>query len=84
MSTNRAIELSKLYYNQALEMAQVRDLSGAADKLGLSLQLWKNNTEARNLLGLVYYEIGESVAALREWVISQNLQASDNPALGYI
>lgn len=32
------------------------------------------NTNARNLLGLVYFEMGESVKALSEWVISKSLQ----------
>ena len=51
-----AEQLSRSYYNQGLDMAQIRDLSGAVDKLRISLQFNKNNIQARNLLGLVYYE----------------------------
>ena len=80
----RARQLSWLYYNQGLEQAEARDLSGAANKLRQSLQLNKRNTQARNLLGLVYYETGEVVAALREWLTSQSFQSKDNLAEDYI
>lgn len=75
---------SNACYNQGLMKARVRDLSGAVMALRKSLELDKNNTNARNLLGLVYYEMGETVAALREWVISRNLQETDNVAEEYI
>ena len=80
----RARQLSWLYYNQGLEQAEARDLSGAADKLRQSLQLNKRNTQARNLLGLIYYETGEVIAALQEWLTSQSYQAKDNLAEEYI
>ena len=75
---------SRLYYNQGLEKASVRDLSGAIDCLKQSLIYNKHNIQARNLLGLVYFETGEVVAALSEWVISKNLQPSRNLASEYI
>ena len=59
----RARQLSWLYYNQGLEQAAARDLSGATTKLRQSLQLNKRNIQARNLLGLIYYETGEVIAA---------------------
>ena len=65
--------LSRQYYNRGLEKASVRDLSGAIDCLKQSLIYNKHNIQARNLLGLVYFETGEVVAALSEWVISKNL-----------
>lgn len=80
----KARQLSKLYYNQGLDRAQIRDLSGAIDKLRFSLQLDKNNIQARNLLGLVYFETGEAVAALGQWIISSNIQPEDNLASEYI
>lgn len=80
----QAIILSGLYYNQGLEKAQVRDLSGAIDQLKRSLKFNKLNIPARNLLGLVYFETGEVVAALAEWVISKNIQPEDNIAAEYI
>lgn len=80
----QAIVLSGLYYNQGLEKAQVRDLSGATDQLKRSLKFNKLNIDARNLLGLVYFETGEVVAALSEWVISKNIQPENNIAADYI
>ena len=59
----KAGALSNLYYNQGLEKAQIRDLSGAVTCLKRSLKMNKLNIQARNLLGLVYYETGEVVAA---------------------
>ena len=80
----QAIILSGLYYNQGLEKAQIRDLSGAIDQLKRSLKFDKLNIPARNLLGLVYFETGEVVAALSEWVISKNIQPDNNIAVEYI
>ena len=76
--------LSKLYYNQGLEKASIRDLSGAVNCLKQSLTFNKRNIQARNLLGLVYFEMGEVVAALSEWVISKNYQPKDNLASRYL
>lgn len=76
--------LSKYYYNQGLEKASIRDLSGAITCLRQSLTYNKRNIQARNLLGLVYFETGEVVAALSEWVISKNLQSVKNLASEYI
>ena len=66
----RILSASNLLYNEGLEKAQVRDLSGAID--------------SRNLLGLVYFEMGEPVAALSEWVMSKNLRPQKNIADDYI
>ncbi len=83
-AAQKAVRLSGLYYNMGLDRARIRDLSGAVDKLQASLQFDKTNTAARNLLGLVYFEMGEAVAALSEWIISQNLDPDDPQAAGYI
>ncbi|MBR2189660.1 MAG: tetratricopeptide repeat protein [Eubacterium sp.] len=80
----RALLLSNRFYNRGLDKAQIRDLSGAVEMLRQSLQFNKKNIMARNLLGLVYFEMGEAVAALSEWVISKNLQPQDNIASQYI
>lgn len=76
--------VSNMFYNEGLEKAGVRDLTGAISSLRQSLKFNKNNIEARNLLGLVYFEMGEVVAALSEWVISKNLRAEKNIADDYI
>lgn len=80
----KIMRLSNYYYNQGLDRARVRDLSGAVVMLKKSLDMNKRNTEARNLLGLVYYEMGEIVAALGEWVISKHFQPEDNRADEYM
>lgn len=80
----RLIHASNLYYNQGLERAGVRDLSGAADSLRKSLKFYKMNIPARNLLGLVYFEMGETVDALSQWVISKSLMPDGNIAEKYL
>lgn len=80
----KIIMASNAYYNDALEKAAVRDLSGAIESLRTSLRFYKMNIDARNLLGLVYFETGEVVEALTEWVISKNYQPRDNAASRYL
>lgn len=80
----RLQHISNSFYNKGLERAKVRDLSGAVEMLKRSLEINKENTEARNLLGLVFFEMGEAVAALSEWVISQNFQPQDNDAAYFL
>lgn len=72
------------FYNDALEKAKVRDLSGAVSSLRQCLKLNKYHIDARNLLGLVYFERGEVVAALSEWVMSKNVRNEKNIANDYI
>lgn len=81
---HKIVSLSNVYYNKGLSQAKVRDLSGAISSLKLSLQFNKLNTSSRNLLGLIYLEEGEIVAALSEWVISKHYQPENNDAEDYI
>ena len=61
---------SNYLYNEGLKKAKVRDLSGAVICLRESL---------------VYFEMGEVVQALAQWIISRNNDTSkDNPALYYM
>ena len=80
----RIVRISNAYYNAGLAKAGVRDLSGALDSLSRALEFDHKNIPARNLLGLVYYEMGEDVEALCQWVVSKNLQPDNNPAEEYI
>lgn len=80
----RIVKLSNTYYNAGLTKAKNRDLSGAADMLRRSVKLNKRNIDARNLLGLVYFEMGETVQAFSEWVMSTNIQPDNNPADRYL
>ena len=74
----RILVASNESYNEGLARAQVRDLTGALVSLHRSLRMNKFNTQARNLLGLVYFEMGQIVLALREWIVSKNLAPDDN------
>lgn len=80
----KIIMTSEIYYNLGLEKAKNRDLSGAIECLKQSVKLNKHNINARNLLGLVYFETGEIVAALSQWVISTNLKPEKNMAEKYL
>ncbi len=80
----KIVRASNQYYNIGLAKAKVRDLSGAVIALRNSLELNKSHTNARNLLGLVYYEMGETVAAISEWVISRHFAPAGNDAEDYI
>lgn len=80
----KVMHIANMFYNDGLKKAGVRDLSGAAVSLRQALKFNKNHVEARNLLGLVYFEMGETVAALSEWVISKNIRAQKNIADDYI
>lgn len=76
--------ISNGYYNLGLEKAGNRDLTGAVEALKKSLRFNKYHTDARNLLGLIYNEIGEVAAALAQWIISLNFQEKDNLAEEYL
>ena len=80
----KVLRLSNMYYNDGLQKAEVRNLSGAIISLKKSLKFNKYNIDARNLLGLVYYEMGETVDALSEWVISKSYKQDDNIAGRYL
>ena len=78
------IYTSNRLYNDGLEKANVRDLSGAIIALNECLKYNKANINARNLLGLCYFERGEVVLALSEWIISRNYDPKKNIADDYI
>ena len=80
----RCQRIANGYYNQGLEKARIRDLTGAAECLKKSLHFHKYQTDARNLLGLIYYEMGETAESLVQWVISMNLQPDKNRAALYL
>ena len=80
----KAYNTSNFYYNLGLDRASVRDLTGAIDALNLALKYNKQNINARNLLGLIHYEMGETVLGLTQWVISSNYLPENNIAIRYI
>ena len=82
--TNRVIEQSNHWYNDGLEKAEVRDLSGAVVSLKKSLEYNEKNINARNLLGLIYYTVGDISEALIEWKLSKKIQNEENLADYYL
>jgi tetratricopeptide (TPR) repeat protein len=82
--TQEIINKSNAWYNDGLRKAKIRDLSGAILSLRRSLQYYRGNINARNLLGLVYYGRGEVSEALVEWIICKNFRPEDNPANHFI
>ncbi len=75
---------SNYLYNEGLSAVRWRDMTRAVEKLTLSLRYSKTNTQARNLLGLVYYETGELYYAVLEWKTSLQLQPENNDAKRYL
>ncbi len=76
--------ISLRLYNKGLEQAKNRDLTGAISSLIKSIEFDKTNITSRNVLGLVYYEVGQVGQALKQWVISTGFQKEENVAKGYI
>ncbi|WP_069997157.1 tetratricopeptide repeat protein [Cellulosilyticum sp. I15G10I2] len=77
-------EKSKLYYFKGYQEAQERNLTVAATYLKKAVYFNKFNIDARNLLGLVYFEMGKIGSALKQWIISASLSKEDNIAVEYI
>lgn len=78
-------KISNKLYNLAIDRANERDLFGATTFLKKALRFNKKNINARNLLGLIYYEEGAVTDAIVEWLISRDLNKDDlNPANIYL
>ena len=85
MKKNRRLEqISNGYYNLGLSLAKERNLSAALKALSIALGLNKKNMDARNLFGLIHFEMGEETKALISWVISINITTINNPAQNYL
>lgn len=85
MKRRRYLEqMSNGYYNLALSLAREKNLSAALNALSIALGLNKKNMDARNLFGLIHFEMGEETKALISWVISINVNPINNPAQGYL
>jgi tetratricopeptide (TPR) repeat protein len=80
----KTVQASNALYNQGLSKAQADDMTGAAECLRRSLELNKNNLTSRNLLGLVYFEIGRVGEAMLEWGVSASGRPEPDPAADYL
>ncbi|MFI3173753.1 MAG: tetratricopeptide repeat protein [Bacillota bacterium] len=77
---NTSIQL----YNKALSLANEYNLSEAIVLLEESLLFDKNNIQARNLLGLVYFEMGQVADAIKHWIFTTSALKENNPANRYM
>jgi len=80
----KAKKISIYLYNKGLEKYQKGCVLDAISTLEKCLDFYKNNIVARNLLGILYYQIGEVGDALKHWIISSNMKKEDNPAITYL
>lgn len=70
-------QISNRFYNLAINRALDRDLFGATLLLKKALLFNSKNANARNLLGLIFFEEGSVTEALVEWLISKELVHTD-------
>jgi tetratricopeptide (TPR) repeat protein len=75
---------SNAYYVKGYHEAQARGLTTASIYLKKAIQFNKYHIQARNLLGLVYFEKGKIGSALQQWIISASLNKEDNIANEYL
>ena len=78
-------QISNRFYNLALDRAESRDLYGASILLKKALAFNNKNINARNLLGLIFYEEGAVTEAIIQWLISRDMLKNEgNPANEYL
>ena len=82
--SKKIISISNAFYNIALRQVKNNELSNAITNLKKSITLCKTNSNARNLLGLIYFQIGKIGDALKQWVISSSFKKTDNIASNYL
>lgn len=80
----KAKRISIYLYNKGLDEYNSGCVLDSIATLEKSLNFYKNNVVARNLLGLIYYSIGEISEAVKEWVISTSIKKEDNTASKYL
>jgi tetratricopeptide (TPR) repeat protein len=80
----KVCKISDKLYNKGLRQARESDLSGAIESLTKSVEFNRHNIQARNLLGLLYYDVGRLGDAAKQWVISTSQNAYENPARRYL
>ena len=82
---NKIFNISVKLYNKALEKSKANDFNSAIILLKKSLYFNKNNTQTLNLLGLLYFETGRLGEAVKQWILSTNINShSSNLAFKYL
>lgn len=75
---------SQKYYKKGYEEAEKRQLTQAIPYLQKAVSLNKYNREAKNLLGLIHFELGQVGEALKMWILSIAVCKEDNIANDYM
>ncbi len=75
---------SNSLYNKAINSVNSNDLYNSIEYLNKSIYFNKNNYNARNLLGLIYFEVGQVGEAIKQWNTSRIIKVEDNLANVYI
>ena len=80
----KSIKISARFYNRALIKARSFELYESISLLENSIKFDKKNIHARNLLGLVYFEVGQPADAIKQWILSRKISKHDNLASSYL
>ena len=80
----KSIKISARFYNRALIKARSFELFEAISLLENSVKFDKKNIHAKNLLGLLYLEVGQPADAIKQWILSQSILKHDNLAISYL
>jgi len=80
----KTLRISDILYNKGLAQAKASDLSAAIENLNKCIYFNKESIQARNLLGLVYFEFGRVGDALKQWIISLSILKKNNAAKNYL
>ncbi|MCL1925439.1 MAG: tetratricopeptide repeat protein [Defluviitaleaceae bacterium] len=80
----RSLKISARFYNRALIKSRSFEFYEAITLLENSIKFDKKNINARNLLGLLYFEVGLVGDALKQWILSQKMNKKDNLATFYL
>ena len=84
-ATRENKQISNRLYNLALDRARSRNLFDASLLLKKALLFNKQNFNARNLLGLIFFEEGAVTEAIVEWLVSRDISKSErNNAFEYL
>lgn len=75
---------SECYYQKGYDLATRRQLSQALPYLQKAVALNKYHLNAYNLIGLIYFELGETGHALKTWILSTSVQKERNRASSYL
>lgn len=81
---NKAITISNIYYNKALENARTNHLSEAVCSLNNALDYNKKHLEARTLLAIIYFENGLVIDCIHQLKIAEKFNPNSDLIKSYL